>query len=227
MLFQADRRSDSWNPSMKQRMRSALRLPSSNLGTSTTFDEIINRQILELPQIAMDDWSLLDEMSLQEEMEFVVGRRRFIEKRTDEQLIQLFNSIYSQLLKVLENNREVLHFFDTIQTDYVTIIAEALDREITDIFEKCCFISDILLTHIKDEYHPNSNYEQYVYIIENSLNYFKRIWSDNQDTISGDWFYAIAQKCAQVRGHTRIILSTIWTFERKKLSLIDSGRGRI
>ena len=212
---------------MKQRMRSALRLPSSNLGTSTTFDEIINRQILELQQITMADWSLLDEMSLEEEMEISFGSRKFFEARTDDRLIELFDSIYSQLLKVLEHDGDVLHFFDTIQTDYVRIIVEALDREITDIFEKCCFISDILLTHIKDEYNPNSNYEQFVYIIENSLNYFKRIWSDNQDTISGDWFYAIAQKCAQVRGHTRIILSTIWTFERKKLSLIDSGRGRI
>lgn len=175
----------------------------------------------------MDDWRLEDNMSSQEEMEFSFAHRRFIEERTDEQLIQLFDSIYSQLLKVLEHDRDVLHFFDTIQTDYVTIIAEALDRKITDIFEKCCFISDILLTHIKDEYHPNSNYEQFVYIIENSLNYFKRIWPDNQDTISGHWFYAIAQKCAQVRGHTRIILSTIWTFERKKLNLIDSGRGQI
>lgn len=175
----------------------------------------------------MDDWSLLDEMSLQEEMEFPFGRGKFFEARTDKRLIELFESIYSRLLKFLEhNNEDVLHFFDSIQEDYVTIIAEALDREITDIFEKCCFICDILLAHIKGEY-PNSNYDQYDEIIENSLNYFKRIWSDNQDTISGDWFYAIAQKCAQVRGHTRIILSTIWTFERKKLSLIDSGRGRI
>ena len=212
---------------LEDRYLGMVEAPSSNLGTSTTFDEIINRQILELQQITMGNWCLEDEMSPQEEMEFSFGRRKFFEARTDDRLIELFDSIYSQLLKVLEHDRDVLHFFDTIQTDYVRIIVEALDREITDIFEKCCFISDILLTHVKDEYHPNSNYEQFVYIIENSLNYFKRIWSDNQDTISGDWFYAIAQKCAQVRGHTRIISSTIWTFERKKLTLIDSGRGQI
>ena len=76
----------------------------------------------------MDDWRLEDNMSPQEEMEFSFGHRRFIEERTDEQLIQLFDSIYSQLLKVLEHIREVFPFFDTIQTDYVTIIAEALDR---------------------------------------------------------------------------------------------------
>ena len=175
----------------------------------------------------MDDWSLLDEMSIQEQMEFSVGREKFFEARTDKQLIELFDSIYSRLLMFLEsNNRDVLHFFDAIQRDYVIIIAEALDREITDIFEKCCFICDILLTHIKGEY-PNSNYENYDGIIENSLNYFKRIWSDNQDTISGDWFYAIAQKCYKVRGGTRIIISTIWTFEEKKLSTIDSGMGPI
>ena len=133
----------------------------------------------------------------------------------------------SRLLMFLErNNRDALHFFDSIQEDYVTIIAEALDRKITDIFEKCCFICDILLTHIKGEY-PNSNYDQYDGIIENSLNYFKRIWSDNQDAISGDWFYAIAQKCYKVRGGTKIITSTIWTFERKKLITIDSGMGPI
>ena len=176
----------------------------------------------------MDDWSLLDEMSLQEEMEFSFGREKFFEARTDLRLIELFDCIYSRLLMYLErNNRDVLHFFDSIQEDYVTIIAEALDREITDIFEKSCFICDILLIHIKGEYPNYSNYEQYDGIIENSLNYFKRIWSDNQDIISGDWFYAIAQKCYKVRGGTRIITSTIWTFERKELITIDSGMGPI
>ena len=175
----------------------------------------------------MNDWSLLDEMSFQDQMEFSVGREKFFESRTDKQLIELLDSIYSRLLMSLElNNRDVLHFFDAIQRDYVIIIAEALYREITDIFEKCCFICDILLTHIRGEY-PNSNYEQYDGIIENSLNYFKRIWSDNQDTISGDWFYAIAQKCFNVRGGTRIIASTILTFERKKLIIFDSGMGPV
>lgn len=175
----------------------------------------------------MYDWSLLDEMSFEEQMEFSVGREKFFEARTDKQLIELFDSIYSRLLMFLErNNRDVLHFFDAIQRDYVIIIAEALYREITDIFEKCCFICDILLAHIKGEY-PNSNYEQYCVIIENSLNYFKRIWSDNQNIISGDWFYAIAQKCYSVRGGTRIIASTILTFERKKLITFDSGMGPV
>ena len=155
-----------------------------------------------------------------------IDREKELLEKTNNELIGLYDSIYSDLFEVLEDKRNVLHFFKTIEENYVALIRVMLARKISDIFDKCCFISDILLTEFGEGHH-DSIYVEYIEIIENNLHYLKRIWSENKDTISGDWFYAIAQKCVKIRGETRLVLSSVLTFERKELVLFDSAWGQI